>query len=141
MNTNSEDDDLKRTIGRRFRQFRENELGITQAQLAIEFGVHQSTVTNIEIGNSYPRMDYLAHLHLHYGMNVNWLVSGLGVMRIEDGVELRPGECFDVLKRHSAELAELMKIPEIRQIIFAKMTELKVILQNNAELRKVIGRR
>lgn len=129
MSIPEQEDDVKRSIGRRFRYFRENHVGLTQAQLATEFGVHQTTVTNIELANTSPRLEYLVHLNRYYKLDTNWMLTGLGAPLLDADLDTHCGESYKLLRLQFKEMAELMQIAEFRQVMLAKMTELKSILK------------
>lgn len=71
----------KEEIGRRFRQFRWM-INKSQWQLAEEIDIFQSIISNIESGKTFPRIVYLQFLNENYGLNINWLVTGKGDIRI-----------------------------------------------------------
>jgi transcriptional regulator with XRE-family HTH domain len=128
---------IKKGIGNRFKQFREA-IGKTQSQLADELGVYQSTITNIEVGKTFPSMKYLYYFHRIKGLNINWLVSSKGEIFLseEEHSSLAASllKCHvpkkDALYERYVELIFLMQIPEVEQIILAKLVELKVIAKD-----------
>lgn len=124
---------IKKDIGRRFKWFREA-IGKTQTQLAEELYVYQSTITNMEIGKTFPSIKYLHYFYHTYGLNTNWLLSNIGDMfvREEEHTSLAVSllECHvpkeDARYAKYAELIDLMQVSEVEQIILAKLVELKV---------------
>ncbi len=125
---------IKKEIGKRFKRFREA-IDKTQTQLAMELNVYQSTITNIEVGKTFPSIKYLHYFYLTYGLNTNWLLSNRGDIFVEP--EERTALSASLLQCHVpkndpryqkyAELLDLMQVPEIEQIILAKLVEMKVL--------------
>ena len=124
---------IKKDIGRRLKWFREA-IGKTQTQIAAELQVYQSTITNMEIGKTFPSIKYLHYFYHTYGLNTNWLLSNLGDMFVaeEEHTSLAASllECHvpkkDARYAKYAELIDLMQVSEVEQIILAKLVELKV---------------
>jgi transcriptional regulator with XRE-family HTH domain len=124
---------IKKEIGRRLKWFREA-IGKTQTQLAEELHVYQSTITNMEIGKTFPSIKYLHYFYHSYGLNTNWLLSNMGDMFVaeEEHTSLAASllECHvpkkDARFEKYLELMDLMQVPEVEQIILAKLVELKV---------------
>jgi transcriptional regulator with XRE-family HTH domain len=133
------DESLKKEIGGRFKLFRLDKDKVQHA-LASEFEVHQSTVTNIEKGVTFPKLCYLKYIFEKYGLNLNWLISGIGSQYME-GVEYKgssrvmspdmeyDGYTYD--QYH--ELTTLMRIPVIEQVIFAKLSECKILFKDDVK--------
>lgn len=124
---------IKKEIGRRLKWFREA-IGKTQTQLAEELHVYQSTITNMEVGKTFPSIKYLHYFHHTYGLNTNWLLSNKGDVFVseEEHTSLAASllECHvpkdDARFEKYAELLDLMQVSEVEQIILAKLVELKV---------------
>jgi transcriptional regulator with XRE-family HTH domain len=131
---------IKKEIGKRFRKFREA-IGKTQAQVARELSVYQSTITNIEIGRTFPGVKYIHYFHKKYGLNNNWLLNNIGDMfNPEEDANPRALSkiaCYipkgDPRYPKYADLIEMMQIPVIEQVLLAKLAELKVIAQYEIE--------
>lgn len=132
---------LKKEIGKRFKRFRA-EIKKTQADLAEELGVYQSTITNIEVGKTFPGIKYLHYFQDKYRLNANWLLSNMGEMFVADE-ENSAKPAASVLGCHVQEedprfnryleLVDLMQVPVIEQIILAKLTELKVFAKEEID--------
>lgn len=131
---------LKQEVGERFKSFRIHKKK-SQKVLATELGVHQSTITNIEKGEAFPKVNYLNYLYEEYGLNLNWLVTGKG-SHYMDWAKHR--ETYRIMastqNEHEREdlgkireLNALMKIPVIRQQILARLGECKVIFRNQVD--------
>lgn len=128
-----ENDLIKKALGKRFKQFREA-IGNTQTELAKELGVYQSTITNIEMGKTFPNMKYLYYFQHTRGLNLNWLLCNKGKIFLAD--EEYASSAASLLECHLSkndpkyekyvELITLMQVPEVEQIILAKLVELKV---------------
>jgi transcriptional regulator with XRE-family HTH domain len=125
---------IRKEIGKRFKQFREA-LNKTQAQMADELGIYQSTITNIEVGKTFPGIKYIHYFHKEYNLNDNWLLNNSGELFIseEEKKALPPSRINCHVLRDNptyaqyVEMMELMKIPVIEQVILAKLAEMKVI--------------
>jgi transcriptional regulator with XRE-family HTH domain len=111
---------IKKQIGQRFKKFREA-IDKTQVQLAGEFKVYQSTITNIEIGKTFPGIKYLYQLGKSYRLNADWIVNDRGEM-FDDA----PPISMARIQKYS-NLLNLMQIPVVEQLILARLEEVKVI--------------
>lgn len=138
MNERPIDEQMKRDIGRRLRHFRES-IGKTQQQLAEELNINQSTITNIEVGNSFPKISYLAYFYHCYKMNIHWLFFEEEKMFIVPERAALIAETASQLSERYSELAQLMEIPVVEQVILAKLTELKALLKD--EIREFKARK
>jgi transcriptional regulator with XRE-family HTH domain len=127
---------LKKEVGERFKVFR---LDKKKAQhiLASELQVHQSTITNIEKGITFPKVSYLSYFFEKYGLNLNWMVCGYGGQYMEEagykgasrimGTDVE----YDGYKYEQyRELNMLMQIPVIEQVIMAKLSECKILFED-----------
>ena len=131
---------IKKEIGHRFKRFRKA-IGKTQMQLARELKVYQSTITNIEVGKTFPGLKYLHYFHDKYRLNTNWLLSDRGDMF--ESEEVRTSTAVSLLNCHIrkkddmykkySELIDLMKVPVIEQVILAKLVELKVLAKEEID--------
>ncbi len=117
---------IKEQIGQRFRKFREA-IGKTQLQLAREFNVYQSTITNIEVGKTFPGIKYLHLLGKDYRLNADWIVNNRGEM-FEDSPPIPKA----LIEKYS-NLLNLMQIPVVGQLILARLEEVKVIVREEIE--------
>jgi len=117
---NKGDLSIKKQIGQRFREFREF-IDKTQEQLGEEFDVYQSTITNIEIGKTFPNVKYLHQLGKDYRLNADWVVNGRGEM-FDDPHPL-PGP----LHENCRSLLNLLQVPVVEELILARLEEVKVI--------------
>lgn len=110
----------KEQIGQRFRKFRET-IKKTQVQVAKEFNVYQSTITNIELGKTFPNIKYLLYMGEVYRLNADWIVNGRGEM-----FDKSPPIPMALIEKH-INLLNLMQIPVVEQLILARLEEIKVI--------------
>ena len=129
-------------VGVRFRLFREI-IDRSAAQLAEEFGVRQSEITDIEEGYSFPEIIYLHYLYEEYGLNINWLLGKIGTMFNEKD----PKNLGEIYKTKPpvqygesrfdkyVELLELMEIPAIKESITAALLEIKTLLKKQSRER------
>ena len=118
---------IKKQIGQRFKKFRET-IDITQVQLAAKFDVYQSTITNIEVGKTFPGIKYLHFLGENYGLNADWIVNNRGEM-----VAKSPPLPTAMIEKY-INLLTLMKVPVVEQLILARLEEVKVIARE--EIKK-----
>lgn len=126
--------ELKKKIGERFKKFRKA-ISKPQHLLAKELDVFQSTITNFELGKTYPSIGYLFHFHTKYGLNIHWLLTGQGYKFIHDlpkfSTIMESGTMYGGTKYNEyMDLLKLMQVPEIEQIIFGKLTELKALYKD-----------
>jgi transcriptional regulator with XRE-family HTH domain len=117
---------LKKQIGQRFRKFRET-IGKTQTQLAGEFKVYQSTITNIEVGKTFPGIKYLHQLGKTYRLNADWIVNDRREM-FDDS----PPFPKAMIEKYS-NLIKLMQVPVVEQLILARLEEVKAIAREDIE--------
>ncbi len=136
---------IKKEIGRRFKLFREA-IEKTQAQLAKELKVYQSTITNIEVGKTFPGIKYLHYLFRKYGLNPSWILCDSGEMFggvKKDHVQaLLPAlysmQVNDPRFEKYIELLDLMQIPLIEHIMMGKLVELKAFAKEEIEAFKKV---
>jgi transcriptional regulator with XRE-family HTH domain len=131
------DSALKQEIGRRFKRFR-HKIKKSQKQLADELQLYQSTITNIEVGKTFPGTAYLRYFYDKYRLNADWLINGNGDMLHSDLESLKTAFhlLFGLDKqyfRQYLELIRLMKVPVIREVIFGKLVEMKKIAEDDIE--------
>lgn len=135
----------KQEIGLRFKEFR-NGINKSQGELARELNTYQSTITNYELGKTFPRILFLKYFRERYALNINWLITGnndMFIPREKKTTEKKPGKYKSILYTKFEpndpriflyqELIDLMRKPEIEQIIFAKIMELKLIAKDEIE--------
>jgi len=126
---------LKKEIGQRFKEFRDT-IKKYQSELADELKVSQGTIANIEKGRFFPAFTIQNHLYSQYHLNLNWLLYGSGEMIIPPGKDSKYADLTqlfsqidenDPLLEKYVELFSLMRIPDIKEIIFGKLEELKAL--------------
>jgi len=130
----------KKEIGRRFYEFRKS-IDKTQNQLAKELTVYQSTITNLEVGKTFPSIHYILYFHEKYGLNPTWLLSGIGDKflkedRLEPWVKsVIPCHLEESDPDHDkyVQLLELMRIPKVESIIMGKVAELLMYAKEEIE--------
>jgi transcriptional regulator with XRE-family HTH domain len=127
---------IKQEVGKRFRKFRE-EIKKAQHELAAELDIYQSTITNIERGKTFPNIRYLLHFFDKYNLNINWLLSSQGEMLVTQ-YHTNPNavsvmECHipynDPKYEKYTDLLNFMQVPEVEQLIFARLTEAKALFR------------
>ena len=109
--------------------------------LAAELKVHQSTITNIEHGTTFPKINYLQYFYEKYGLNINWLVTGEGEMYMRG--HPKSGGAARIMYPHVQygdprfdqydELTLLMQIPAIEQVMLAKLMEAKTLFKDEVK--------
>ncbi|MCP4147059.1 MAG: helix-turn-helix transcriptional regulator [bacterium] len=131
---------FKKKIGQRLRSFREA-IRKAQHELAAELNIYQSTITNIERGKTFPNINYLQYFYKEYALNINWLLTDSGEMFM-DHYHISPNassvmECHvkasDPRYEKYAELLNYMEIPEIEQLILARLIEARAIFKDEIE--------
>ncbi len=136
---------LKNDVGIRFKAFRANQKK-PQHEMAAELKVHQSTITNIEHGTTFPKISYLYYFFENYGLNINWLITGEGEMYLHSRdaaggaqpVTMPHIQYGDTHYDQYVELTQLMEVPVIEQVMLAKLAESKFIFKDeiNAYMKK-----
>lgn len=126
----------KKGIGIRFRVFREI-IDRTHEQLAKELAAALSEIKDIENGKIFPGILCLHWLHEEYGLNINWLMTGIGGM-FNDKDPKKLGALISAsssLRSRSArlcqymELVDLLEIPVVEASIMATLLEIKTLLK------------
>lgn len=138
--TPEEESPIKKEIGKRFRKFRE-EIKKAQHELASELNIYQSTITNIERGKTFPNIKYLQYFYHQYHLNINWLLTAEGEMMIHH-YHTNPNaqsvmDCHisynDPKYQQYAELFNFMQVPEVEQVVLARLVETKALFKEQIE--------
>jgi len=131
---------LKKETGMRFKQFREF-INKSQTKLAEELQVPQDSISKIERGKIFPGLILYRYLNVQYHLNINWLIHGSGEMTLS----LLKKKYLDLPEHLSqidendpryanyVELFKLLRVRFIEDIIFAKLTEMKVIAKKQID--------
>ena len=93
-------------IGERLKQARE-QLNLSQGPFASSIGVSINTISNWERGVAHPPADKLALIREKYGIDLNWLLTGEGLMT---GGQSRTSPAYGIL--NGDKLRHVMKIVE-----------------------------
>jgi len=132
---------LKKETGMRFKQFREF-INKNQTKLAEELQVPQDSISKIERGKTFPDLILQRYLNIQYHLNINWLIHGSGEMILSP---LKKKKYLDLPEHLSqidendpryanyVELFKLLRVRFIEDIIFAKLTEIKVIAKKQID--------
>jgi transcriptional regulator with XRE-family HTH domain len=132
---------MKKAIGLRFKQFREF-INKSQSKLAQELQVRQVVISEIETGKTFPGLNVQHYLYIQYNLNLNWLVRGSGEMIVSPAKKFKNADLHQLLSQIDkndpmyekvVELLNLLRIPVIEKIIFAKLEEIKVIAKKEIE--------
>ena len=132
------DKDLYEPVGKRFEAFC-RVLCLNREQLAAELNVSIKTIEEIENGENLPDLCMLKYLNKQYGLDINWMINGKGEIIFSRFIEARKElntekpEKISNKKGETMEQWELMKVPLVENIIFAKMEEVKVIFKDQIE--------
>lgn len=103
------------------------ELKMTQTEFAKELGISKPTYVRYELGQMYPPISILDILIRKFSINGHWFIKGEGDMFQDmNSEDLLSISLADPRK---AELFNYMQVPEIEQIILAKLEELKIVLK------------
>jgi transcriptional regulator with XRE-family HTH domain len=136
---------MKKEIGLRFKQFRQF-INKSQAKLAKELQVRQVIISEIETGKTFPGLNLQYYLNGQYNLNLNWLVRGSGEMIVSPAKKFKYADLHQLLSQIDkndpmyekvVELLNLLRIPVIKTIIFAKLEEIKVIAKK--EIKAFFG--
>jgi len=76
-------------IGQRIKLFR-NALGITIADLSRKAGLSIGMISETETGKNKPSPSLMLALLKFYRLNLNWLLTGEGEMRVSDAPPVQP---------------------------------------------------
>ncbi|MCP4147435.1 MAG: helix-turn-helix domain-containing protein [bacterium] len=132
------DNTLKKEVGKRFRSFRDS-IKKTQRQLSEELNIYQSTIANIESGKIFPRIKFLHYCNREYKLDFNWLFSGEGNMFAPESRNRGGGrlDCHvavdDPIYERYTELMNYMRVPEVEQVIWARLIELKALYSDKVK--------
>lgn len=69
-------------IGESIRYVRTEITGLPQREFMQRMGLGQSNISQLEKGQSLPGCFFLYSLHVTYDVNLNWLMTGGGQVRI-----------------------------------------------------------
>ena len=132
---------LKKEIGLRFKQFRKS-IKKSQSELANELKVPPAKISSIETGKCFPGFDIQNYLHCQYHLNINWLLIGKGEIFIPPDKDAKNSELpiqFNHIDKNDpryekyVELRDLLSIPVIEKVIFAKLAEIKVLAKKEID--------
>lgn len=131
---------LKEDVGIRFKAFRLDQKK-PQHVMANELKVHQSTITNIEHGTTFPKINYLFYFYEVYGLNINWLITGKGDMYLsgkaneylDDEIRLPRIQYGDSRFSQYQELSRLMQVQVVEQVMLAKLSECKILFKEDVK--------
>jgi transcriptional regulator with XRE-family HTH domain len=126
---------LKEAIGNRLENFR-NSVNRSVEEMAKEIHVIPNELVLIEKGSHFPQHENLEYWRSQYDLDLNWLYTGEGsmlhdlddpgrkrIIALWDKVLAEAGEYIDSI----LEIINLMRMPLTRQILLAKLVELKVL--------------
>lgn len=101
---------FKKEVGRRFRAVR-NALKKTLKEIAVTVGKDWSSVASIESGKSFPSVQILHELYRVYGINSNWIISGVGEIFSDDASKSKTieGDIQEFLYKHGDHLSHIEK--------------------------------
>jgi len=112
-----------RSIGRRFRQFREAQ-GMSQKEMAGVCTLTQASITNFEKGRVIPAVRHLLRLSRRFGLNIPWLLYG---------ETSKPWKMYNTRDCY-VELESLyFNFPEIRLLLLARLEEVKKLFHDEID--------
>ncbi|HLP62505.1 MAG TPA: helix-turn-helix transcriptional regulator [Candidatus Deferrimicrobium sp.] len=115
-----------RMIGQRLSEFRNN-LGIGLAQLAQDMAVAPALILKIEKGIHPLPSDWLTRLRRQFGLNTDWLLTGLGPP-LEEKLPAY------------LELLLLIQVPVVAAEIIAALNQAKVQFQDKIQEAATLGK-
>jgi transcriptional regulator with XRE-family HTH domain len=125
-------------VGKRFEAFR-RVLCLNRDQLSAELNVSIKTIEEIENSETLPDLCMLYYLNKQYGLDINWMLFGHGVvissrlMEASKELNTKKPKKISAKTRETMEQWELMKVPLVENIIFAKMEEVKMVFKDQIE--------
>jgi len=132
------DKDFYDPVGKRFEAFRRL-ICLTQDQLAAELNVSVKTIEEIEKCEDLPDLYMLNYLNKKYGLDINWMIHGHGVviftrlMEAHKELKTKKPKKISNKTRETMELWELLQVPTVEDIIFTKMEEVKMVFKDQIE--------
>jgi transcriptional regulator with XRE-family HTH domain len=113
--------------GQRLKKVRKT-LRMTQDKFSETLGTAKSTYVRYELGEMMPKLQFLANLITRIRVDSNWFLTGSGEMfqreKVMDASQINP-EAFT--NKRYLEMLKLMNIPEVEQLIMARLTEIKAL--------------
>ena len=94
-------------IGERVKLIR-RDMGLSQAEFGGRFGFSRGQIYSVEAGKSTASLDFLCKLAEEYGVNYDWLITGVGEMKGEER-ELLDDALINWLKENPDVVRELRK--------------------------------
>ena len=77
MPDNKDNEFEKKEIGKRIRKIR-SAAGKTQEDFIKDLSMGRANYSRIEKGEIFPNLEVIRLLHIHYNINLNWLLLGFG---------------------------------------------------------------
>lgn len=74
-------------IGQRIRKIRSEIVKVSQFEFSEQISMTQSNLSMLENGKIYPSCFLLIKINLNYNININWLVTGVGNMTLEEPIK------------------------------------------------------
>ena len=70
------------TLKERFKSIRKD-LNLNQESFGANLGTNQVSIAEIELGKKQPNFDVLTVLHRKFLVNLNWLITGTGLIKYD----------------------------------------------------------
>jgi len=119
---------MRKEVGKRLRIFRDTK-ELTQQDLAGSLGITRLTVTRYELGQLSLGAESLERLATVYGLNITWLLTGIGSMFFKVDEELSsPPELQELchyLTTHPDDVKLLLKLVHGKNIADEALEEIK----------------
>lgn len=78
--------EMKEAIGKRLKDFR-NSIGLSQIDVAVDVGITQTSVSNMETGKYLVTSETLLVLHNLYGLDPSYILTGKSANGIDESLE------------------------------------------------------
>ncbi len=113
----------RETVGYRFHLFRKA-ISKERDDIAVELNVSLSVVAGFEDNTITPQLPHLNTLYAKFRLNINWLLTGVGDMFLEE-----PKDHSSTIPESHKELLHLMQVPAVKHSIDGLLTQLKALLE------------
>jgi transcriptional regulator with XRE-family HTH domain len=128
---------LRREIGQRMRKIRKS-LGYTQEQMVSYFETGRANYSRIEKGEIFPGPVVLTSLKKNFNISMDWLISGIGDMFLQDPDVKKKKRNFG---KNTPEVQELLHcmagVPMFKHAVLSYFMEYR--LKNQEHIDKILS--
>lgn len=121
---------MKEQVAERIKAFRLH-IGLSVSEIAEILGKGTPAIYAIEQGRVFPQLDDLATMQEHYGLNLNWIISGKGNLVLPRGDEEHSPDSLLGL------IAALRKDPDNDELAEKVEHQLSIMTERLDKLNKV----